>query len=216
VYYILELSISDLVYINDAAKSLKYSDFVFINNLLVGIDNINTYTSKVILDVNKLSNVSLIGLSFNQRELSKFVKSLSVESSFYIDENQPINKIYSSVGAVELNIHIDSAMNNLVAAKINQSLDIDNLMINSEDVTADMEKLFSMRKGDGAFYYVSHDNHYMTLFNGLLPLNKSDKIFLSIYDAGYGTFTTRFIVKKSKFTIMVYVSYLSIPKKGPQ
>ncbi len=213
----MELSISDLVYINDAAKSLKHRDFVFINNILIGLDNLNIYICKVILDTNKLTNIPLVGLMFNQKELSKFVKSLTMESSFHIDENISINHFYTSMGAEELNIRIDHNINNFALSRLQETNNMDSqLIVPPEDITGDIEKLFALRKTDGAFYYVYKNNYYMTLFSGLLPLNKSDKVFVNVLDNTPSTFITRFTVKKSKFNLSIYLAYCKVPRFAPQ
>lgn len=212
----MQLSISDLVYINEAAKCLKHRRFAFINNLLIGLDNIQTYICKIVLDPNKLENVSLKGLIFDQRDLSKFIKALTTESYFYIDENNAVNQMFTNIGAVEMLVLTDKNMIDFALSRINQSNLIDSSIAAynnpiSGDITKDIEEVFTMHKGDGAFYYKFQNRYYLTLFNGLLPLNKSDKVYLSILDNGMEpTFTAKYDIKKSKFVISIYIAYLKV------
>ena len=78
------------------------------------------------------------------------------------------------------------------------------------DITNDLSQLFSMKKGDGCIRYNHLGRYMITLFSGLLPLNKSDKVFLSIYPNSTHAFNALFRVKKKKFDVFICVAYLFI------
>jgi hypothetical protein len=70
----LILTTSELVYINEAAKALKQKEFILIDNAMIGLDNIQSIVTYVLLDNNFFIN-HLNGVIINQRALSAFVKS---------------------------------------------------------------------------------------------------------------------------------------------
>lgn len=204
------LNLNDIININEASKMLKQRDFILYKNSLYGLDNFNIYICRIDIDVNRLTPEAInnVGLQFNMRELSTFIKNLSIESSFEIDTNIQENIIYTKSGAAELHIKIDNNLTKMIENKINYANQIDSLCSIEEEITENIADLYSLKKDDGGYYYIHNNKYYMTLFSGLLPLNKSDKIFLSINDNG-STFISRFRVKK-KYNIFVYVSYLKI------
>ena len=84
-----------------------------------------------------------------------------------------------------------------------------------KEITNEIQELYSLRKTDGCFYYntsVNNNKYFMTLFYGLLPLNKADKVSLTIYDTGwiYNDFVTHFVVDKKKFKVNVILCYLKV------
>ena len=83
----MQVKISDLIYINDAARALKKSNVMWIKNKLICIDNLN-YIIFCSLDPDKLSVLPNRGIIFNQRELSKFMKAVSTESQFDIGDSE--------------------------------------------------------------------------------------------------------------------------------
>ena len=59
--------------------------------------------------------------------------------------------------------------------------------------------------------YKYDSTHILTLFGGLLPLNKSDKIYIILEDNIDGkTFTVRFRVHKKICDIIIFLNYLKI------
>ena len=87
-----------------------------------------------------------------------------------------------------------------------------NNQFNQIDITNDLLDLFSMKKTDGCFFYkpiINNKQYFMTLFPGLLPLNKADKVFLSIKDFG-NHFISFFTVEKKKYKVQVIVCYLKV------
>ena len=67
-----------------------------------------------------------------------------------------------------------------------------------------------MKSADGAIG-INYNGYYLTLFPSLLPTNKSDKLFLKILQQLLpNIFTAKFNIKKKKFVIITYVSYLKV------
>lgn len=82
----------------------------------------------------------------------------------------------------------------------------DNIMEDTEII-----QLQSCLSKDGLIMY-RKDGYMMSLYKGLLPLNKSDILSLDIYndyneDNELDYFTTRFIVHKKKFDVNVYIKF---------
>ena len=209
----INMPISELVYINDAAKVLKQKDFLLYNTTLIGIDNLKVSICKLQLDPSYIQTPIFSGLIFNQRELAKYIKNITTESSIEIDENQRYTIIPSLIDLeTSITIEINNIITNDVLSKLSKVNMLDNTFSYEEDVTTDLSKLFNMRKDDGGFYYVYKNKYFMTLFNGLLPLNKSDKVFISLQDdPNYPSiFHVRFRIKKTKFEVFVYLTYTNI------
>lgn len=59
--------------------------------------------------------------------------------------------------------------------------------------------------------YADTDRHYLiSTYSGLLPVNKSDKLNLSIYDLDDSRFMAHFSILKKKLAIELYISYLRL------
>ena len=203
------LNIADLIYINDAAKALKCKYIMWIDNKIVGVDNFN-YIVYTTLNPDNISIFPTKGYIINQRNLSKFIKSISIESQFNIDES--LNKNTISTLTNILDIECDKRTEMMVKDRLNNALNIDNSLLElpEEDMTDKLSMVYKLTKSSGAIHYKYDDNHIMTLFSGILPLAKSDKFYLKLSDNSNNTFIVRFIIKKKQFNIYVYLLYLKI------
>ena len=216
----------DLININEAAKALKQKDFMYYNYKLYGIDNIDGYITWVDLSESSHEYINYEGFVFNARELSAFVKDISTEEEFNIVFNPDNNTcILYTINDTQLHIRNDNMLLSIVQNKINainkerMSCEIgpgySNFVSDMRDITNEVQDLFGLRKTDGCYYYktiVRGNNYFMTLFYGLLPLNKSDKVFLSIYEPGINSrsFMAQFMVVKKKFKVNMILCYLKV------
>ena len=207
----MTINLNDLIVMNEAAKMLKQRDFMIYRNSLYGLDNFMIYICRIDLNPNRLSAeiINDIGLQFNTRELSAFINNLSTESVFEIDTSKNENILHSKSLKAELHIIINKNVTSMINSKIYTAKQIDRLCSDEEEITDNISDFYLLKKDGGGYYYIHDNKYYMTLFNGLLPLNKSDKIFLSINDNGNNTFIARFRIKK-KYNVFVYVSYLKV------
>lgn len=207
----IRITIGDLVYINEAARNLKQKVVMWIGNKLVGLDS-NDYIVFINLDPSKLSIIPQRGLIFSQRDLSKFMKSISTESGFDVCVSGMIFKTQLNTISDSMMVEINESMQRIVDAKINNTMYIDQGLVLEEDISNNIKSLYSMARADGMFKFIYDNNHYMTLFPGLLPLNKSDKVYMCIDDQLYGqnSFVSRFRVHKKQFDVFVYVRYLTL------
>lgn len=80
------------------------------------------------------------------------------------------------------------------------------------DLKADnnFNEIMNKKSGDGASLYRINRKYILTLFTGLLPINKSDKASLDLYDIDDRSYLARFTICKGKFTVYKYIVYLYI------
>lgn len=209
------ITTSDLIYLNDSARALKQKDVILYRNMLVGIDNFN-YIILLYLNADKLHLYQDRGIIVNQRNLSAFIKTISTESEFEIREPE-----YSGISSIttissNLDIRFDENIKNVIINRIATANDIDRKMDRmvsgyiERDVTQELKELYSLTKTSGSILYHFDQNHLMTLFSGVIPLAKSDKLFLQVLDNSRSTFLARFRVQKKQSTVFVYLAYLKI------
>lgn len=204
------LTTAELVYINEAAKALKQKDFMIIGNIMIGLDNIQNILSYISLDSNFITNY-IEGAIINARALSAFIKSLSLESDFKFDYD---NCIIRTISGGELCISFDNRLLDLVKNKYAYGMNIDktNKIAISENQIDDIAKhIQTMNKADGGSG-VNYNGYYMVLFPSILPMNKSDKMYVTIFDfgIGYNTFIAKFRINKKKFDIITYIHYIKL------
>lgn len=202
----MKISVSELIYLNEAAKSLKQKNFILFNNMIIGLDNIQNMFIYSVLDNNFINYYN--GMIINQRELSAFIKTLSVESDFEI-----INGKINSMRGDELNIIFDSNMLTMVINAYNKIINIEQTkplhMIQEQLVDDISSKIKSMSRSDGSINII-YENYYMVLFPTIFPINKADKLFLTIIKLDINSFISKFRIQKKKFNIIMYIHYLDI------
>lgn len=205
---------SELLHINEAAKALKQKEFQIFDQFIIGIDTLATMQyvqldSNVFINNHRLDNIVL-----STRELSAFIKTITLESEFELEYYEDKGFVIKSMNS-ELwfkksfltNIYCDNSINTFYKVQFM----IQHGAVQPEmDITNDLSQLFSMKKGDGSIRYNHLGRYMITLFSGLLPLNKSDKVFLSIYPNSTHAFNALFRVKKKKFDVFICVAYLFI------
>lgn len=213
----IRLVLSDLIHINNAARAFKQANVIWLQDKLFGLDNYNNYITICVLDRSELSILPLKGLMFNQRELAKFMKNISTESEFFIDDsNQIMNKTLLTTSLTNDTLSVTQSMelNMIVTNNWSKVVSIENRIadndLRQQDVTNELEKLFKMSKSTGAFIYKHDKDHMLTLFSGIIPLNKADKVYLTLLDNPDNTFLARFRVSKKKFDVYAYLMYLKI------
>lgn len=211
----IKVLVSDLVLIADYMRLLKQKDAMWFGHHIVGIDNMS-YIIISNLDVNRLSVIPTKGLIFNQRELSKFMKSISIESDFEIDDSGMVNMTTLTTIANEtMTVKVNTAIQKAVEEQISQAVDIDRQMainpIKPEmDVSKDLETMYKMSKSSGIYNYIYDSGHLMTLFSGIFPLAKNDKIFCTIMDINDTSFIARFRIRKKTCNILSYLMFRRI------
>ena len=208
----LVIPIADLVYINDAARAFKQKNFMWYQNMLIGIDNTDYFTN-ISLDTSKFSTwISQNCPIFNQRDLSKFMKSITSEQSFVIDDTKYYNMIHTI--SETATVFIDKRLENKIKYNLNNTISIDSSMINTpeQDFTERLSMLFKMNSTAGAVQYHIDNEYSITVFGNLLPLNKADKIYVTLKDDEFNNkiFYVRYRVHKKAYDVYTYVKYLKL------
>ena len=210
------ITTSEVLYLNEIAKSLKNRNFYIIRGNMIGCDHISDYLLYTKLDPNFYSNIQFDGCTFNARELSAFVKTITIETQFTFKLND--DGMWSTESMVGGTFTVDQRpKDNFNKIALAESLAIEIPLVPEQDVTADLERLFSLKKDDGRFIYHYKDKYMITLFQPILPLSKIDTIYLTIYpNPGISSvsFIARFrITKKKKPDVYAYLAYLYIDKQ---
>lgn len=208
----VKITISDLVYINEAAKALKQSQIIYISNYIVGLSDIKTCLSRVELSPEHLSQIQLIGFIFNQKELSAFIKAVTTESEIEINELLQHNMVYSTYGAVSLTIEINYNVTHMVNTMIDRFKNMQNYMSIETDESSNLiDTLSSMIKTSGAYYYKYMNKYFMTLIKSSIPVAKKDSIYIRVYDPNDSShiFYAQFRIKKPKFNVYINMAFIN-------
>lgn len=206
----MKLTTSELVYINEAAKALKQREFILIDNAIIGIDNIQNMVTYILLDTNFIHNYHN-GIIMNQRALSAFVKTLSIESDFKFDS---VNNTIRTISGGELTMMHNLSIAELACSKFKYAISLDSVIetaVPETEIPDIMSKIQNMKSADGSIG-INYNGYYMTLFPSFLPTNKSDKMYVTILQPyiQLHTFIAKFRIKKKKFDIITYINYLKI------
>ena len=207
----MKLTTSELVYINEAAKALKQKDFIIIDNAMIGLDNIQNIVTYVLLDTNFFIN-HLNGIIINQRSLSAFIKTLSMESEFLLDFKDNIAKI-NTISGGELILSYNLYIGELACDRFKHAISLeDNIqtVIVESEISDILTKIQNMKSADGSIG-INYNGYYMTLFPSLIPTTKTDKLYVKILQPPImHTFISKFHIKKKKFDVITYVNYLKV------
>lgn len=207
----------DLIEIANAAKAFKQRDVVLYRNHLYGLDNISTY----IIHTSQL-NLSCLypTMLFNYRTLSSFLKNITTEEFFLVDEEYKIHTEFKAVDEKMTDTMCVYCNHDAIKAVQYQEETAAKFVSNYPclyeeplDVTKELDNLFALRKTDGTIYYTHEcqgQKYFITLFSGLVPLNKADKLYLNIIDNGTNFFIVNLRVDKKNIKIISYIAYLKV------
>jgi hypothetical protein len=202
----------DIIYLNEAVKTLKQKTVAVYNGYVIGLDNIEQYVRYIQLDYNLISNTFFtIKAVIDAVELSMFVSSMTTESCFVYDMYNERGNIFKNLRGLGLVLYNNRNVLRYAINKLGmcQQYDYKYKNVPMTNIDEDIIKLKSMRKMDGTFHLI-HDGQWITMFPGLLPMVKSDKVYLSIYNTSETSFVAKFTVKKKKFDVYVYLAYLKV------
>lgn len=186
----------------EMTKVLK-SDIIYIfGNIIYGTDSNFTYLKQMTFD-----NVLGISICYEQKLMNDFIKLCT--DTIVLDNNvllSNIERLYINNDAYIRNIlELERKINEMVLVNTN-TINVDNVRENSQ-----FEHAISLKSAQGIGLYKINEEYILSIFKGLLPINKSDKVSLSIYDINDNRFLSRFIVSKPKNKIItVSVMYLKI------
>lgn len=206
----MQVSYLDLYYINESIKSMKQRNIAWIGLSLIGVDSYQFIVYKQ-LDSSQLSACPNRALVINQKELAAFLKVIPTGTVFNLDVDNLAGIATMSYFDAKLNIQYGTSIDRSVAAHMSKKQELSNLsdMYQCIDVTDRLQRMFKLTMTAGTIQFHYDDNHFLTLFAGILPLLKGDKIFITIMDCSDNTFYTKFRVDKKKTTpVEIYLRYL--------
>jgi hypothetical protein len=197
--------------INEAAKALKCRNFMWKQNKIISMDSMD-YILFSELNTDKLLTYPTKGIVMNQRELSKIMKSITTESYFDISDELLSNTTIVNTINDSMAFKIDSSIDASVDRNLNISHEMDELIGNNNiDITDRLGALFKLNRASGSINFQYDDEHILTLFVGILPLAKSDKILINLRDyPNSNIFCVRFTVIKKIFKVYAYLKYIKI------
>jgi hypothetical protein len=197
--------------INEAAKALKCRNFMWKQNKIISMDSMD-YILYSELNTDKLLTYPTKGIVMNQRELSKIMKSITTESYFDISDELLSNTTIVNTINDSMAFKIDSSIDASVDRNLNISHEMDELIGNNNiDITDRLGALFKLNRASGSINFQYDDEHILTLFVGILPLAKSDKILINLRDyPNSNIFCVRFTVIKKIFKVYAYLKYIKI------
>lgn len=202
----MRLTTTEMVYINEAAKASKQRFCILIGNVLVGLDNISNMISYIPLDSNFIDDY-IDGWVFQSKNLSAFIKGLTVESEFNFNFGDTIK----TISGAELLMSADIGNHNQACINLRKSMVIsNNLLIPEEEISDVAQRLNTMTKADGSIN-ITHHGYVMTVFSSILPISKADKLYVTLYAGSQpNIFTARYRIQKKKFNMMVFITYIKV------
>ena len=206
------LNIAEFNEIVNGIKALKASYVTVAGDLLLGLDEQNTHLKTYHMNI----NISIPPFTIITKELgTKFYANIT-DTNIVIDTD--ICKIYcpnnlSYANEVGPMVSID----NLPAAMIHDRIMIEILNTSKtlyKEITDEpgFLEINNLKSSAGAKVYIPEvDNIYkMYLYKGAIPVNKNDKVFLTLYDLG-NTFISKFTVCKKKLNpVDIYFRFIKI------
>ena len=210
----VKLMTSDLFYLNDVAKAIKQKDVIWKGYIMMGMDSLDCCVFTY-LNSSKLSILPPKGILLNQRELSKFCSTISLEDGFELDkygalESSDIIKTRSMIMNIQSSIIMDSK----AEACFDRAVKVHNTMLQAQlkenDVTSEFGSLYGLSKSAGVKEKYVYNGHIMLLFGGALPLNKADRLYLTLMDNNDGTFYTKFRVHKKTCDVYVFMRFMNL------
>ncbi len=182
------------------AKNLK-ADIVFITeNTIYGTDSSFSYlkTLSFINDIN-------LNIIYIQKDMNNFIKE-STNTILYSN-----NMIQS--GTQNMIVNIPTYVMNFteLVDRVNHLLNFKhNLILDDIRGQEEFENLINLKSSQGMGLF-RINGYILTLFKNLLPVNKKDKVALSIRDIAEDRFLATFTVMKPKnVNISIFIMYLKI------
>jgi len=177
----------------------------------IAIKYIDVLDEELIFIIN--SNSSLKNTVYSFRLLKEMINSDfdSIFDNIFINgvglvDSTPDTRLYIGLQTIErIRKSLDSYYNNMIFEGPDKITKFTNIQDNQN-----FNILLSMKSADGTFPYIIDNNHIITLFNGLLPILKNDKINLSVYDFYGYFFTVNFEIVKKKVSVHVIMNCLYI------
>jgi len=191
----------DCVRLYDIMKSMKCDIYHIYKNVIIGIDKFSTSLSEVICDtkVEGSYEIDKDTMKLIADKCQEIIKDEKVNAEYYISRYSQKNYRATELEMMYMNIL------SILSSKIVPDLVVDSVKSNEEFM-----KILSNKSADGANFFKINDKYIMSIYSGLLPINKSDKVSLEIYNIDEYSYISKFIINKGKFVINKFIKYLFI------
>ena len=191
------------LYLNYGKKN-KGEYVALLDNQIISIGYSNSYLSIIDFDNNVYNQLTGFNICFNMTELDTFLKSNDImEDGYQLDEYE----LFSQSSKIQSNY--DQLMN--IYNTRNRILNYMNSSIQSYcnfnvKETEWFQNVQIMKVKDGSVVITLDPKHNMSMCSSLLPVTKSDKVYLDIYDKD-DTFLALFKIQKKGFVINRFIKY---------
>lgn len=182
-------------------KATKTDMFIINPDGIIGTDRFSTTLTISRLSTGILTPVEMTKDAYVNLDKLLFGKSDIPDAEF----NQLLiqNSIFRITTSPIINI-----FNN-----IRQCIGIENAVIDIVDLKADpkFNEILSKKAADGNSLYRIDKNYILSIFSGLLPINKNDKVSFRIYDNNTNnSFIAEFNIDKGFAVVTKYIQYLKM------
>jgi len=178
------------------SKTLKCDIIRVKDNIIYGTDS-NFVHLRLIRCSNEWPD-----MIFYLKDLSEFIKQMNMLGH---TDNSLIFNIVEYISIRYEYIDIFDNLIESVNSYINNSISFSDEDLKSND---DFNTINAMKAGDGVGLLKLSEKYILTLYSGLLPVNKSDKVMVYIRDIDTYRYLANFTIVKKKFSIDVYFMYL--------
>lgn len=211
------LNIAEFNEIVSGIKALKSNYVTVKGNMLLGLDEQNTHLKTY----NMNTNITIPPFTIITKELgAKFYANIT-DTNIIIDTDMcsiycPNNLSYANEVGPMISFGNCLSSSQMIYDRI--MIELFNITNNGKILYKEITdepgflEINNLKSSAGAKIYIPEvDNTYkMYLFKGAIPVNKSDKVFLTIYDLGH-TFIGKFTVHKKKLNpVDVYFRFIKI------
>lgn len=208
---IITIPVSKFMKFAEVVKVLKSNIIVLNNGNLYGIDASLCFIKQVLCE----EDFTSFNLICFHDMLAAFIKNIPIRDILtdMICIDYDSKRIYSSADAsvyIELlddTFGISNMVNNMIYEISNCSN-----VYEDADLKSDINfmRCMSAKTFNGMQMYIK-DNYAMSLFSGLIAVNKDDKVQLKVYDINEFSFISNFIVyKKKKITLLIFIRYMKL------
>ena len=182
-------------------KATKTDMFIINPDGIIGTDKFSTTLTISRLSTGILTPVEMTKDAYVNLDKLLFGKSDIPDAEF----NQLLiqNSIFRITTSPIINI----------ANNIRQCIGIENAVIDIVDLKADpkFNEILSKKAADGNSLYRIDKNYILSIFSGLLPINKNDKVSFRIYDNNTNnSFIAEFNIDKGFTVVTKYIQYLKM------
>lgn len=201
----------DCVRLYDMMKATKSDRFHIYKNMIIGTESTATSLLQIICDTKIEGYTTDDNVVIDSYEIDKEVMKLISDKCATNKDNANFNpEAYISKYAIR-----GYKMTELQVLCANMARDLNDKFVPSlriDDLKSNIEfmEILALKSGDGQSLFRASSKHILTLFTGLIPINKSDKASLEIYDIDNYSFIAKFIINKGKFIINKYIRYFYV------